>query len=305
MEDKTSQIIKDLSKEFEGYIGPLGDIEETEAIPFGIKSLDDITGRGGIPLGMITEIYGAESSCKTSLALRLISEAQKKGLTCGFIDAELAITKELAQKSGVNIDELIISRPRTGENAFEVLEGMIERGVRLAVVDSVSSLVPLAELEADYSQESIGLQARMMSKGMRKIIGCMEEHKAAVVFINQIRDDIGKFGFGPKKTTSGGRALKFYSAIRIEMVRTKWIESISGKIGMCINIKIVKNKRAQPQRETNVNFIFDIGFDIDNDFLNFLVVSGKLKLIGRTYYFGDEAIGTKEKALIYAKEHNL
>lgn len=303
--NNTDNIIKDLLKEFEGYIGSLSNLEEIKTIPFGIKSLDAITGRNGIPLGMITEIYGAESSGKTSLALKLISEAQKMDFTCGFIDTELAITKDLAQKSGVNINNLIIARPRTGENAFEILEGLIEKGAKLIVIDSVSSLVPSAELEADYTQESIGLQARLMSKGMRKIIGCMETNKSAVVFINQVRDNIGKFGFGPQKTTSGGRALKFYSAMRIEMARTRWIESTNGKVGMCINIKMVKNKIFRPQLDTNVNFMFDTGFDVDGDLLNFMVNSGKLKLIGRTYYYGNENIGVKSKALIYLKEHNL
>lgn len=299
--------IKDLEKEFEGFISPLDELEEIETIPFGIRSLDSIIGHGGIPLGMITEIFGVESCGKTSLALRLISEAQKKGLKCGFIDAELAMTRELAQKAGVDTHQLIIARPLTGEEAFEVMESFIEKGIKLVVVDSVSSLVPADELEADYSQQSIGLQARLMSKGMRKIIGCANQNKAAIVFINQIRDDINKMGFGPKTTTSGGRALKFYSALRLQVARTGWYLSGGAKSGMNIVVKTIKNKLHQPQLETNIIFKFDVGFDIADDLLNQLVIENKLKLIGRTYYLvdGNTAIGTKEKAIIYLKENNI
>ena len=226
MENQIQNIIKSLGKDFEGMIMPLSKLESVESIPFGIKTLDTITGINGVPRGMLTEIYGAESNGKSSLCLRLVSEAQKLGLKTGYIDMELAMSKELATKAGVNLDAMIIARPSTGEEAFDLLNKMIESGVQLVIIDSVSALSPEDELEAEFSQQSIGLQARLMSKGMRKIIGTAMRHKAAIVFVNQIRDDINKMGFGPKTTTSGGRALRFYSALRLQTARIGWKKKI-------------------------------------------------------------------------------
>ncbi len=305
MENQIQNIIKSLGKDFEGMIMPLSKLESVESIPFGIKTLDAITGINGVPRGMLTEIYGAESNGKSSLCLRLVSEAQKLGLKTGYIDMELAMSKELATKAGVNLDAMIIARPSTGEEAFDLLNKMIESGVQLIIIDSVSALSPEDELEAEFSQQSIGLQARLMSKGMRKIIGTAMRHKAAIVFVNQIRDDINKMGFGPKTTTSGGRALRFYSALRLQTARIGWKKKGEEKVGMDIRVNVVKNKLSRPQLETDLEFYFDTGFDTGTDLLNHYLRLGKIKLVGRTFYLDDKSIGTKSDAIEWVKNNKI
>ena len=305
LDKSIDNLVKSLGKDFEGMLMPLDELEDIQVIPFGIKSLDDITGIGGVPRGMITEIYGAEASCKSSLCLRLVSEAQKLGVKSAYIDMELAMSKELASKAGVDPQKMLLVRPTSGEEAFDLLQKSMENGVQLIVIDSVSSLVPEDELEAEFKQQSIGLQARLMSKGMRKIIGSAMRNKVAVVFINQIRDDINKMGFGPKTTTSGGRALKFYSALRLQTARTGWKLKDGEKIGMNIKVVVVKNKLNRPQLLTEIEFLFDRGFDIDFDRLNYLRNKGTLKLVGRTYYLGDKSIGTKDDAIEYIKSNSV
>ncbi len=296
----TKELIKSLQKEYEGLIAPLSELEDVKVIPFGIGSLDKLTG-GGVPVGMVSEIYGPESTAKSSLCLKLVAQAQKQKTKCGYIDMELAMTAQLAQQMGVDTSNLIISRPATGEEAFELLEDMMEKDIKLIIVDSVSSMVPGDELEADFDQQSIGLQARMMSKGMRKIIGCAMRNEAAVVFINQIRDDINKMGFGEKTTTSGGRALRFYAALRLKMARTGWLKSGEEKVGMSIRILSAKNKLHRPQLETDVDFYFGSGFDTVADKLNMLIESKDMEKIGQTYYYKGEKIGNRETVLEYIK----
>jgi recombination protein RecA len=248
---------------------------------------------------MLTEIFGAESSGKSSMCLALVAQAQKLGLKCAYVDMELAMTKELAEHMGVDTSNLVLARPTTGEEAFNFINDLMEKDVKLIVVDSVSSLVPGEELEADFDQQSIGLQARLMSKGMRKIIGSAMRNKVAVVFTNQIRDDIGKFGFGEKITTSGGRALRFYSAMRFRVARTGWIEKDKEKIGMSLKILTIKNKLYRPQLSTEVDFYFGSGFDKDKDRLEYMVSIGTLTRVGNTYYNGEVKIGDKEKAILW------
>jgi len=297
-------IIKELGKDFGDSIMTLDDIEKIESIPFGLKSLDDITGCEGVPRGRITEIFGVESSGKTSLCLALISEAQKMKLKTAYIDMELAMTKELAIKIGVDMPKLIYARPTTGEEALTLVDKLLEHGIKLIIVDSVSSLVPEGELEAEFDQDSIGLQARMMSKAMRKLLGVVKTNNAALVFVNQIRDDIGKFGFGPKTTTSGGRALKFYSSLRLEVARTGWITKGDEKTGLHVKVTTKKNKMSRPQLSTEFDFLFETGLDRGGDLLAYLIKTGEIKEVGRSYFLKDKSIGTKLDAIKYLLENN-
>jgi recombination protein RecA len=297
MNKEIENLLKEISKDFSGDLMLLDNIEKIDAIPFGIKSLDEITGCGGVPMGRITEIYGAESGGKTSLCLALIAQAQKTNLRCAFIDMELSMTKELATKMGVDMAQLIYARPLTGEDALALVDKLLEHDVKLIVVDSVSSLVPEGELEADFDKDSIGLQARMMSKAMRKLLGTVKTNNAALVFVNQIRDDIGKMGFGPKTTTSGGRALKFYSSLRLEVARTGWITKGDAKVGLHIKVTTKKNKMSRPQLSTEFDFYFENGLDMGSDLLNYNLNNGTLREVGRKYYEGDKLIGDKEETI--------
>lgn len=302
--------IKDLIKNIEkdiGFTGLISTLEETKdvsVISTGLPSLDKIIGIGGIPRGLITEIYGNTGSTKSSLCLSIITEAQKIGLKCAYIDMELAMAKELAKKIGVNIKDMLYAQPVSGESAMSLTESFLDNGIKLIIIDSVSAMVPEDELERDMNQDSIGLQARMISKFMRKIIGKVKSENAALIFINQIRDDIGKFGFGPKTNTSGGKALKFYSSLRLECARTGWItNSNKEKSGMTIKFLIAKNKLAKPQLQTSINFYFDNGFAIDEDKLNIALETGEFTMIGRTYYAGDVKIGDRNAALEHIKNN--
>lgn len=300
MDNSIKEILKSLSKDFGDTIMTLDEIEKMDVIPFGIRSLDEITGCGGVPRGRIIEIFGAESGGKSTLCLALVSEAQKLGLRCAYIDMELSMTKELATKVGVDMSKLIYARPVTGEEALTLVDKLLEHDVKLIIVDSVSSLVPEGELEADFDKDSIGLQARMMSKAMRKLLGVVKTNNAALVFVNQIRDDINKMGFGPKTTTSGGRALKFYSSLRLEVARTGWITKAENeKIGLHIKVTTKKNKMSRPQLDTTFDFLFETGLDRGGDLLECLIKTGEVREVGRTYYMGDKSIGTKLDAIRY------
>ena len=291
--------------EFIGVIDTLDKIKKVDVIPFGIRSLDTITGIGGVPRGMISELYGAESTTKTSLSLLLVANAQKAGIKCAFVDLENALTNDLAIRFGVNPSDLVVARPIHGEEAFEFIEEMTNKGYGLIIVDSVSALTPEDELEDDFDQSTIGLQASLMSKAMRKIIGLMMRTNTAVVFLNQIRDEIGKFGYGEKTTTSGGRALKFYSALRIKLARIGWLKKGDENAGMTIRAVTAKNKLDRPQRTTDIEYYWETGFAIEEDKLNAVVTAGGLEIVGRTYFHKKEKIGGKEEAIKYINEHNL
>ena len=275
---------------------PLIEIGKPEVISFGIDSFDEITGIGGVPIGMVTEIFGPESVGKSSLCLSLVKSAQDKGIKCCYIDAEMAMTYDGAKRFGVNAEELVLARPSNGEESLELIRKMSESGYGLIVVDSVSSLVPEPEYESDFTQQTIGLQARLMSKGMRMIIGRIMNDNTAVVFINQIRDNINKMGFGDKTSTSGGRALKFYSALRIHLARKAWIAKGEEKTGMLVIATIKKNKLSAPMRKAEVEFMFETGWNVLGDRVNRMLESGRLELVGRTYYHNKEKIGNREDA---------
>lgn len=297
------QLIKSLNKDLGDFIQPLSTLEKVEAVPFGIATLDHITGVGGAPLGRLTEIYGGQSGGKSSLCLSLISEAQKKGLRCAYIDLEFAMTKELAELNGVDMSNVIYVRPTTGEEAFQTMEKLLENDVRMIIVDSVSAMMTEAEGEKEFGEQTIGLQARMMSAGLRKLIGMVKKHSAAIVFINQIRDDINKMGFGPKTTTSGGRALRFYASLRLEVARTSWIAKDGEKTGMTLKITVNKNKVGIPQKNTEIEYFFKRGFDKDMDRVRALVHTGALRQVGKSYYNGDTEIGDREEAIQWAKDN--
>lgn len=299
------EFIKKITKDtdFSGMITTLDQVEKPDVISTGIDSLDKIVGVGGIPRGMLTEIYGNESTAKSSLCLKIVAQAQKSNIKCCYIDAEMAMTKELANHAQVDLSTLLVARPANGEEAFELIEAVANDGYGLIIVDSVSSLVPDDELELDFDQQSIGLQARLMSKGMRKIVGCVMRNNTAVVFINQVRDEIGKMGPGEKTTTSGGRALKFYASLRLKMVRIGWVTGPeNSKLGMTVRITTAKNKLHRPQLQTDVDFMFDIGFDVYGDKLKTMIVTGELELVGRTYFSKGNKIGDYDKTIQYIKD---
>lgn len=297
IEETIKQITKDI--DFGGVMNSLDKIESPETIPFGLPSLDKITGIGGVPRGLITEIYGNPSSGKTALCLHLVSEAQKKNIKCLYVDVELALNKELAQKMGVDLSQLIVARPSNGEEAFEVVESMSEKGFGLIVVDSVASLSATPELESDYTENSIGLQARLISKAMRKIIGCIDRNKTALVFINQIRAKMATMPGAKQTTTSGGMAIPFYSALRLEITRIGWLPNAKEPKGMELQIMIEKNKQAPPRLKTVIGFMFDNGFDKNNDLLKVKLENKEVELIGRTYFVNGDKIGDREEILKY------
>ena len=297
--DTTNETIKNISKELD-FIGEIstGDkLKKIETIPFGIPSLDFVS--GGVPRGLPTEIYGNPSCGKSSLCLRLVSEAQRAGIKCLYIDAEMAMTPALMEKNGVDIKTLVVARPIDGEDTFELIEAFSEKGYGLIVVDSVSSLVPATELENDYDQDTIALQARMMSRGFRKITGLIHRTNTAVVFINQLREKMARMPGAKTTTTSGGRALPYYAGLRLEVVRIGWIEKDKIREGMRVKIHTEKNKLHTPQRSVEVDFLFESGFSVSVDLLSHLVKIGEVKEVGRTFYWKDKSIGTKLDAAKY------
>lgn len=277
----------------DGAIMRLGEAKtlQVEAISTGCLSLDLALGVMGVPRGRIVEIYGPESSGKTTLAQHIVAEVQKRGGLAAYVDAEHALDPEYAQKIGVNIDELFISQPDTGEQALEIVETLVRsNAVDVIVVDSVAALTPKAEIEGDMGEAHMGLQARLMSQALRKLAGIVSKSKTIVVFINQIRMKIGVM-FGNPETTPGGNALKFYSSVRIEVRRAAQIKQGEQIIGNRTKAKIVKNKVAPPFRACEFDIMYNEGISISGDLIDLGVIQGVIKKNGSNYYYGEEKLG--------------
>ena len=299
--------IKQIEKQFgKGSVMKLGDraAVDVAVIPTGSLTLDMALGIGGYPKGRIIEIYGPESSGKTTLTLHAIAEVQKQGGTAAFIDAEHAIDPVYAKNLGVNIDELILSQPDSGEQGLEIAETLVRSGaIDLVVVDSVAALVPQVELDGEMADQQMGLQARLMSKALRKLSGVMNKTDCTIIFINQLREKIGVM-FGNPETTTGGRALKFYSSVRVEIRRSEAIKNGTEIVGNKVNIKVVKNKVAPPFKSTQVDIIYGKGISRDGEVLNLAVDKDIVDKSGAWYAYKGEKIGQgRENAKRYLVEH--
>ena len=286
-----SQIERQFGKGSVMRLGAGGPLEEIAVIPTGALSLDVALGVGGLPRGRVTEIYGPESSGKTTLALHVVAEAQHLGGIAAFIDAEHALDPIYARKLGVNIDELLISQPDTGEQALEITETLVRsNAVDVIVIDSVAALVPRAELDGDMGDSLPGLQARLMSQALRKLTSAISRSGAIVIFINQIREKIGVM-FGNPETTTGGRALKFYASIRLDIRRQDAIKQGTESLGVRTKVKVVKNKLAPPFREAEFDVLYGEGISKTGSVLDAGVDNGLIEKSGTWYTFKSERIG--------------
>jgi len=277
----------------EGSIMKLGEAKrvDVDVISTGSISLDLALGVGGIPRGRVVEIYGPESAGKSTLALHIVAEAQKKGGIAAFVDAEHALDPEYAKNIGVKINDLLISQPDNGEQALEIVDTLVRSGaVDVIIIDSVAALTPRVEIEGEMDQQHIGLQARLMSHALRKLTAIIGKSNTSVIFLNQIRHKIGVF-FGNPETTPGGMALKFYSSVRIEIRRAAKIESMDKIVGNRVKVKIVKNKVAAPFRTAEFDILYDEGISRASDMVNTGTQYGVVQKAGAWYSFGDQRLG--------------
>jgi recombination protein RecA len=302
--DKT---LKELTKRYgDGAIMRLGEATHlhVDTIPTGALSLDIALGVGGVPRGRVIEIYGPESSGKTTLCLHIIAQAQRLGGICAFIDMEHALDPTYAEGIGVNIDDLYISQPDTGEQALEIGEALVRSGaIDVIVLDSVAALVPRAEIEGEMGESHVGLQARLMSQALRKLSGAIKQSNTAMIFTNQLREKIGVM-FGSPETTSGGRALKFYATIRMDIRRIQALKQGGEVIGNRTRVRVTKNKVAAPFREAEFDIMYGTGISYEGDLLDLATELGYVEKRGAFYRYNDELIGQgRENAKVTLAEN--
>src|SRR5882724_8930298 len=299
-----TQIEKQLGKGSIMRMGTDAPRERVVAIATGAINLDAATGVGGVPRGRITEIYGPESSGKTTLCLHLVANVQKAGGTAAFVDAEHALDIEYAKRLGVDIENLLVSQPDTGEQALEIVEILVRSGaVDLVVIDSVAALVPKAEIEGEMGDSHMGLQARLMSQALRKLAGAINRSNCAVVFINQLREKIGVM-FGNPETTTGGKALKFYASLRLDIRRIGPVKEREAVIGSHVRVKVVKNKVARPFRQAEFDVMFDEGISRTALLVDLAAQAGIIQKSGAWYSYGDQRIGQgRENAKLFLRDN--
>lgn len=300
--------IGQIDKQFgKGAIMRLGDSNvnmEIQVIPTGALSLDAALGIGGVPRGRVIEIYGPEASGKTTLSLHIMAETQKLGGKVAFIDAEHALDPKYAAKLGVNTDDLLLSQPDSGEQALEITETLVRsNAIDTIVIDSVAALVPRAELEGEMGDSHMGLQARLMSQALRKLAGIIKKSNTCVIFINQIRMKIGVM-FGSPETTTGGRALKFYASVRLDIRRIGAIKEGSNAVGNRVRVKVVKNKMAPPFREVELDIMYGFGISYEADILDIALEADLITKMGSWYSYGDERLGQgRENTKVYLHDN--
>ncbi len=299
-----SQIEKQFGKGAIMKLGEGGQVADIPALPTGSLGLDIALGIGGMPRGRVVEIYGPESSGKTTLALQLVAEGQKRGGICAFIDAEHALDLGYAKKLGVNAEELLISQPDHGEQALEIADTLVRSGaIDVLVIDSVAALVPRAEIEGDMGDPQMGLQARLMSQALRKLTGTIAKSRTIVVFINQIRMKIGVM-FGNPETTTGGNALKFYASVRLDIRRIGALKHGEDVIGSRTKVKVVKNKVAPPFREVEFDILYGVGISKEGELIDIGAEEGIIEKSGAWYAYDGERIGQgRENARDFLREH--
>jgi len=298
------QIEKQFGKGSIMRLGGKGAVQPIDAISTGSISIDYALGIGGLPRGRVAEIFGPESSGKTTLALQVIAEAQKAGGMAAFVDAEHALDAQYAQKLGVDLDNLLVSQPDNGEQALEIVEVLIRSGgVDVVVVDSVAALVPKAEIEGEMGDAQMGLQARLMSQALRKLTGVVSKSRTTLVFINQLREKIGVM-FGNPETTTGGKALKFYASLRLDIRRIGPVKEREAVIGNRVRVKVVKNKVAPPFRQAEFDVMFDEGISHTSLLVDIASESNIIQKSGAWYSYGDQRIGQgRENAKLFLRDN--